>query len=85
MAKGINTYTIAMSGNKVCKKCDKNGNVFVKNNYADRWSRRTNYNSKGEAGWYCKCKRCGGTKNIGKASERSSLLITVCVYEKWHL
>ena len=69
MGKGINTYAISMNGNKVCKKCDKYGNVFVKDDYADRWSRRTNYNSKGEAGRYCKCKMCGGTKNLGKRIE----------------
>lgn len=69
MAKGIDIYAIAKAGNKVCKKCDRFGNAFIKNDYADRWSRRTNYNSKGDSGWYCKCKKCGGTKNLGKVSD----------------
>lgn len=69
MKKGIDTFAIAKNGNKACKKCDRYGNVFVKNDYIDRWSRRTSTNSKGEVGWYCKCKKCGGTKNLGKVAE----------------
>lgn len=59
---------MAMAGIRVCKTCDKSGNIFVKNDYADRWSTRTRYNSKGKPGRYCKCKKCGGTKNLGKVA-----------------
>jgi hypothetical protein len=66
MRKGIDTNSIVKNGNNVCRKCNRYGYIFMKNDYADIWSKRTKTNSRGEVGWYCKCKKCGGTKNLGK-------------------
>lgn len=51
-----------------CKKCKGNGNVFIKNDYADRYLKSTQY-YKGKAGKWCKCKKCGGTGKVIKLKQ----------------
>ena len=45
---------------KKCKKCNGNGNRFVRNDYGDRYL-RSFATRKGKAGKWVKCRYCYGT------------------------